>query len=302
MNESKKNLIWNNNQIKWFDLINPTKEELSEYSGFFNIDSHFLSDCLEPNHLPKIEKLQNYTFIILRTNDNQETKFPVTIQGISNKIAIFFDENTIITIHRVPINFIEEIKSKYLETGLIKGSTEIVTKLMLFVIKSFEPNALYLSEKIDKLEKHIFFEKQEKNTLEDLYYLKNSCRLNKNIIGLTQYVIMQHKTSEDDISAVNDVKDLIVKLTHSFEETHDDATNLSNIYISILSQKTNSVMKLLTIFSVFFMPLTFIAGIYGMNFYFMPELSLEYGYPLVLFVMLIIVILIFIWFKRKKIF
>lgn len=302
MTENIKNIIWNNNQIKWIDLINPAKEELMEYSDYFELDSHFLTDCLEPNHLPKIEKLQNYTFIILRTNDNKETKFPVTIQEISNKIAIFFNGNVIITVHRVPINFIGEIISKYLEKGLISEIPEIVTKLMLYTVKSFESNSLYLSEKIDKLEKHIFFEKQEKNTLEELYYLKNSCRLNKNIIGLTEYVIMQHKTSDNDVSALNDVKDLLLKLTHSFEETHDDAANLSNIYISILSQKTNSVMKLLTIFSVFFMPLTFIAGIYGMNFYYMPELSFEYGYPLVLAVMLIIVILIFIWFKKKKIF
>jgi magnesium transporter len=112
---------------------------------------------------------------------------------------------------------------------------------------------------------------------------------------------MQHATTERDAGALQDVKDLLQKLSLSFDETHDDSANLSTIYLSIVSLKTNDVMKLLTIFSVFFMPLTFLAGIYGMNFEFMPELRWKLGYPLILLVMLLISAVIFWWFKRRRI-
>jgi len=75
---------------------------------------------------------------------------------------------------------------------------------------------------------------------------------------------------------------------------------LLNVYFSASSQRTNDTMRILTIFSVFFMPLTFIVGIYGMNFKFMPELEWKKGYPAVMILMGIITLLIYIWFKRKK--
>ncbi len=73
-----------------------------------------------------------------------------------------------------------------------------------------------------------------------------------------------------------------------------------NLYMSFAAQKTNDVMKVLTIFSVFFMPLTFIVGIYGMNFEFMPELKQKWGYPIVLIVMAIVTGVIYQWFRKKK--
>jgi magnesium transporter len=220
---------------------------------------------------------------------------------MSNKIAIFYNEKVILTIHRAQTDIIEEIEKSFLETGVISETSEIVTKIMYYVINSYEPSAIGLSKAIDYMEKQVFVGRQSKITLEQLYYLKNSCRLNRRIISLSKELILQHTTNDKDASALQDVKDLIQKLSLSLDETHDDSANLSIIYLSIVSLKTNDVMKLLTIFSVFFMPLTFIVGIYGMNFEFMPELHWKWGYPLILFGMALISLVIFLWFKRKKI-
>jgi magnesium transporter len=75
---------------------------------------------------------------------------------------------------------------------------------------------------------------------------------------------------------------------------------LLTVYFSASSQRTNETMRILTIFSVFFMPLTFIVGIYGMNFKYMPELEWKAGYPAVMLLMAFVTLLIFIWFRRKK--
>jgi magnesium transporter len=86
-----------------------------------------------------------------------------------------------------------------------------------------------------------------------------------------------------------------------FDEVSEDANNLLNTYLSVNAQKSNDVMKLLTIFSAFFLPLTFIAGIYGMNFENMPELKWHAGYFLTLGVMLAVAVFIYLWFRRKHI-
>ena len=90
-------------------------------------------------------------------------------------------------------------------------------------------------------------------------------------------------------------------LVLNYDEVLENANNLVNSYHSVNSQKSNDVMKLLTIFSAFFLPLTFVAGIYGMNFVNMPELTWQAGYFIILGIMIIIAIVIYLWFKRKNI-
>jgi magnesium transporter len=91
----------------------------------------------------------------------------------------------------------------------------------------------------------------------------------------------------------------LLRLQTSTKHIIDNVGNLLNIYISLSSQRTNEVVRVLTLFSVFFMPLTFIAGIYGMNFDFMPELRWHYGYLSAMLFMTFVTVIIFWWFKRK---
>ena len=98
---------------------------------------------------------------------------------------------------------------------------------------------------------------------------------------------------------MQDVRDQHLKISTMYAQILDDVNNLMNLYMSFSAQKTNDVMKVLTIFSVFFMPITFIAGLYGMNFQHMPELSLHWGYPAVIVAMIVITVGIYIWFRRK---
>jgi len=98
------------------------------------------------------------------------------------------------------------------------------------------------------------------------------------------------------------VQDLIETADRLFflaDQLLENTNTLLSMHISLSSQRTNEVMRVLTLFSVFFLPLTFIVGIYGMNFKYMPELYHPLGYPLILFVMLLVVVGVFLWFRRK---
>lgn len=285
---------------KWMDFIDPSEEELSNYS-FDELDEYTLMDCLETDNLPKKENLKKITFIILRYFEKKNRVLATTIQEMSEQIAIFYNNDIVITVHKNNCKFIEDIKIEDIDTGDITEPKEIVTKIMYNVLKSYDGLSLTLSTKIDKIEKQLFIENNTNTPLKELYFLKNACRLYRKVTTLNGEVINSHNTIECDISPLQDVKDYQKTLLHTFDECYEDANNLSNMYLSIVSLKTNDVMRLLTIFSAFFMPLTFIVGLYGMNFKFMPEINLVYGYPFVLILMLLVCVVIWKWFKNKNI-
>lgn len=118
---------------------------------------------------------------------------------------------------------------------------------------------------------------------------------------LTQMVLNQISVKPANQTQVQDLKETVASLILQFDDFLDEANSILNIHLSTTSQKTNEVMKLLTIFSAFFLPLTFIVGVYGMNFQFIPELTWEFGYFLTWGIMAGISLVIYLWFKRKNI-
>jgi magnesium transporter len=136
--------------------------------------------------------------------------------------------------------------------------------------------------------------------LEALYLIKREAALAHKVLMLMQEPINHISPRESEEPLVQDVKDQHLKMRTLYGQVLDEVNNLVNLFMSLSSQKTNDVMKVLTIFSVFFMPLTFIAGIYGMNFEFMPELRQKWGYPAVMLLMGIVTAFIYFWFRRKK--
>jgi magnesium transporter len=133
-----------------------------------------------------------------------------------------------------------------------------------------------------------------------LYYVKRQASIAHKILMLMQEPINHIRMIPKDNQAMQDVHDQHLKMQTLFMQVLDDVNNLMNLYMSFSSQRTNEVMKVLTIFSAFFLPLTFIVGVYGMNFHYMPELSKKWGYPAVILLMITVTVIIYTWFKKKK--
>jgi len=104
---------------------------------------------------------------------------------------------------------------------------------------------------------------------------------------------------EKNTPLLQNVKDDTHRLMFIAEQLSENVNHLLNLHVSLTSNRTNEVMRVLTVFSVFFMPITFIVGVYGMNFRYLPELEMQYGYFYVWLLMLGITAVLFIWFKRK---
>jgi magnesium transporter len=153
---------------------------------------------------------------------------------------------------------------------------------------------------MDDNEKEIFVGKHGKISIEQLYYQKAKARICRKLLQLSQTVLNQLVVEATYVSNLQDIKESTINYMLQLEEVIEDAHAILNTHLSLSAQKSNEVMKLLTIFSAFFLPLTFIVGVYGMNFKHMPELEWKWGYYLTWVIMVGVSVVIFQWFKRKK--
>ncbi len=284
----------------WVDVYEPSEDELFSLAHKYDLHRYTVRDCLEAGHLPKFERGDNYNFIIVRTFSPKKDINPHTIQDLTSKVAVFYSDKFLITIHRQVQPFLKDIKDKYCLNECHLSAQELITQILWYSLHSFEQPGMMLSDIMDDYEQKIFLQDNIPNLQQKLYYIKHKASVSKKVLVLTTEIINQAHHNNDANPYLQDLKDLHVKLITIYDQIQDDITNLLNIYISLSAQKTNEVVKILTILSVFFMPLTFIVGVYGMNFQYMPELNEKWGYPSVLLFMVVVAGSIYTWFKRKK--
>jgi magnesium transporter len=233
--------------------------------------------------------------MIFRAYSVEESKLVATIGELSNKIAFFVNGSKLITIHRANFDFLD---------GIAQGQANpeaLMLDIIDEMVNSFSHPLNNQAEWIDIIEKNIFLPRRNTISLENLYYQTSKARICRKLMLFTQNVLGQLNVDDKNKSKLQDVKESIIHSILLYEEIYEDANNILNTYLSITAKKSNDVMKLLTVFSAFFLPLTFIVGVYGMNFENMPELKWQNGYFFVMGFIGVISLGIYIWFKRSKI-
>jgi len=279
----------------WIDIEKANKKELEVIASKYNLNYFLIKDALDIGHLPKYEQLHQHDFFIFRAYTSNVRLNIDEIGEMSNKIAFFIFDDKLITIHRAHFPFLNLEEEKDIKIS------EFFLKIVGCMIDSFKTPTLEISDKITEIEKTIFLKDYRAVLIEELYYIKTQSRILKKIISITEATILKSQDKYKISYIYQDIQDTLLNLLTVNEESVDNSTHLMNTYLSLSDQKNNEVVRLLTIFSVFFLPLNFIAGVYGMNFLFMPELSWKLGYAFALCLMAIVVIVIYIWFRRKRI-
>jgi magnesium transporter len=281
--------------FKWIDIENPVMEELEKISKEHGLNYYLIKDSLEKGHLPKYEKTYKVDFYIFRAYTSDIKLHIDEVGEMSNKIAFFLFENKLITIHRAHFNFLRIHEEKHIKLN------ELFLRIVKLMLDTFHKPTMELSKQINEIERTIFLKDHRKILLEELYFIKSQSRILKKVLHITQNVIEQASQSLSNSSQYQDIKDELLNLITYNDESVENSTQLMATYLSISDQKNNEVVRLLTIFSAFFLPLTFIVGVYGMNFEFMPELKWKFGYLFSILLMIAVVVIIYIWFRRKRI-
>ncbi|QBJ86118.1 magnesium transporter CorA [Chryseobacterium gleum] len=293
--------IYRTSQCEWVDVEAPTVEDLKFLHERYEINNLLLEDTMDPNHLPKYEEDGNVKFFLLRESTELERKNLNTISDISTKIGIFLVENTIITIHRMKTRSITETKKK---VSLIQQDVtpqQITLMIAILIMKSFDDESLSLFETMDNIENEIFLKNTNHTSqIRRLYKLKRKSGLNSRVLVISTDAIDKFKLLNLQDSEFVDLKDKHKDVVADFDHLNIQITNLISMFLALSDQKANQVMKVLAIYSVYFLPITFIAGVYGMNFDNMPELHHKYGYYLTLGAMATVVITTFIYVRRKQ--
>ncbi|RXM39441.1 magnesium transporter CorA [Chryseobacterium sp. CH21] len=293
--------IYRTSQCEWVDVEAPTAEDLKFLHERYEINNLLLEDTMDPNHLPKYEEDGNVKFFLLRESTELERKNLNTISDISTKIGIFLVENTIITIHRMKTRSISETKK---QISLIQEDLtpqQIMLKIAILIMKSFDDESLSLFETMDNIENEIFLKNTNHTSqIRRLYKLKRKSGLNSRVLIISTDAIDKFKLLNLQDSEIVDLKDKHKDVVADFDHLNIQITNLISMFLALSDQKANQVMKVLAIYSVYFLPITFIAGVYGMNFDNMPELHHKYGYFITLGAMATVVISTFIYVRRRQ--
>ncbi|WAC13710.1 magnesium transporter CorA family protein [Dyadobacter pollutisoli] len=285
--------------FEWLDIMEPSDEELKSVTEKYDLHESSINDWLQIDHLPKYEDVGSYTFIIFRIHAENAASEADTVTELTDKVAIFMNAKTVITLHKKQWSGPESIKKNQIDQHECKNTHHLVNEIIKSCLATYEVSSAKLTRDIEYYEENMFLKNRKPSLLEGLYYLRRKVEVTRRIIMLSHDIIEKMDAPTHSNTFTRDTRDLYVRLTNIYDTLFENMNQLVMIYFSISSQRTNEIVRVLTVFSVFFMPLTFIVGIYGMNFDFMPELRLRLGYPAVMILMGAITFGIYVWFKRR---
>jgi magnesium transporter len=292
----------------WIDVVQPTAAELTDIAERYGLHAVAVNDCLDPEHLPKYEAFDTHAFIILRACDESAEVSGVTVQDLTRKIAIFFSPQFLITIHRKDQTWLSAIHER---PAIAKNSNRngflplLLSQICNAALDTYLGPMERIESRLDAFETKLFSGgvvsgEVFRRELHEIHILKHQVTVYKRLLWRTSDVV-QHIVPGAGKAATlfRDVQENAESYHFYADELLDDANTLLNVQLALASHRTGEVMRVLTVFSVFFLPLTFIVGVYGMNFRFMPELNSPWGYPAVLGAMLLVTLLIYRWFRSR---
>lgn len=292
--------------VTWVTIEGLANVGIVERVGeIFGIHQLVLEDILNTNQRPKFEEYEDHLYIVLKCLLPGGEDFTVLSEQVSllvlKNFVIMFKEKKDDIFH--PIH--QRIKSS---TGkfVSLGSDYLAYAILDFIVDQNFVLLDLLDDSITSLEDSLLVGEP---TQEMLYKIQ---RLKREMIGIRRYVspvrelVSEMTHSESDLIDesthlfLRDVSDHSIRVVESIESYRDILTGLLDIYVSSVNNKMNEIMKVLTVFTSIFIPLTFISGIYGMNFEHMPELKSEWAYPVVWGLFITIPVILLVFFKRKK--
>jgi magnesium transporter len=289
----------------WLDLVEPAREDLEQVARQYGLPGTAVQDCLDPEHLPKFERFDGTTFTILRAYDERCPAEADTVQALTRKVAVFWGGDFLLTIHRKEQPYLNAVMAAWRErahgaedaAGL---AAELLADVANAVVLSYEVPLVNAEARIDAFESELLRDHDVGVTLREMYRIKRRVTLAKRLLwrtlSITTRLVLPGVRQG---SLMQDLRENAESMHFYADELLEDVTNLLNMQLAVAAHRTNEVVQVLTIFSAFFLPLTFIVGVYGMNFEHMPELPRPWGYPAVWLVMIAVSGAIWAWFRRR---
>ncbi len=293
--------------VTWLDVQGLGDAAIIERVGqVFGLHSLWLEDVLNAHQRPKVENYGDVRFLVVRTLEGED-------EPETDQMSIFLGPAFVVTFQERPGDCFEPLRTRIRHgKGRVRtsGPDYLAYSLLDAVVDNYFPVLERLGERIDALEDDLVLAPDPARLTEIHLVRRGLLTLRRAVWPLRE--ALQHLLRDGDVvfkpetrPYLNDCYDHTVQIMDLVENYREIASGLIDIYLSSMTQRMNEVMKVLTIISTIFIPLTFIAGVYGMNFdpdagpLSMPELRTPYGYILTLIGMAVIALGLVWWFWRK---
>ena len=292
--------------VTWINLEGVHDTALIEKLGAcFQIHPLTMEDILNTDQRPKYDDMENYVYMVLKMLQYNDKGADI----VAEQVSLILGSNFV-------LSFQEGIKSDVLEPlrqrirsgkGKIRkmGADYLAYAIVDGIVDNYFVVLEKLGEQIELLEEEVVTNPQP-STLQKIHHCKQEMLYIRRCVWPLREVIASLAKRESQLIQestelyLRDVYDHVVQIIDSVETFREMLSSMLDIYLSSLSNRMNQVMKVLTIIATIFIPLTFLAGVYGMNFKYMPELEWHWGYPFILAVMIAVVCIMLFFFRKRK--
>lgn len=272
--------------------------------GYFNVHQLFLEDILNTGQRPKVEDAGDYLFVVLKTLHLDEEQDLI----VSEQLSLVIGSNFLLSFQEKEGRLFDQLKKRIRGgKGRIRkyGTDYLAYCIMDSVVDNYFVLLEQLADKVEVLEESLVTDAKPE-VLHEIHKLKTDIIfLRRSVWPLREVINMlasgqSSLVKESTLPYFRDVYDHTIHVVDTMETFRDIVSGMLDIYLSSVSNKLNEIMKTLTIISTIFIPLTFLAGWYGMNFKDMPELAWRWGYPLVIAVAVCVAVTMVVFIKRRK--
>ncbi|MFH1534524.1 MAG: magnesium/cobalt transporter CorA [Patescibacteria group bacterium] len=288
----------------WFNVSGLRNvERIEQFGEVFELSHLLLEDVLHTRQRPKYELYDDAIFIVVKMFALDSEK-----EIIVEQVSIVVKENFIITFQEKEEDVFDPVRKRIEKAGKrirSNGADYLAYALLDAIVDNYFIVLEELGERIELLEKELLLDPIPE-TLNKINKLKQNSMLLRRSLWPLRDVVSRFEREELSLVKkvtrpyIRDIYDHVIQATEAIESYRDVLSGMVDLYLSSVSNKMNGIMKVLTIIATIFIPLTFIAGVYGMNFQNMPELSWRYGYLGVWGIMIVLVIIMIGYFRKKN--
>jgi len=290
--------------IDWYDLLGMQDVDLVTDMGAKLSISHLaLESAVDVHQRPKYSEYATGNFIVVKAH----TFSRETAELSSEHVAIYFSDRLVVSFQETHSDLFEKVRDRLSDDSTRlrnKGADYLVFALLDFILDEYNDMLDTLSDEIVELEEDIM-ERPSADVKARIHNLKKVLiRLRKSSLQLRDGINKLSRSESPYLSELNavyfrDLHDQSIHISDRVETGRESLHSLHDLYTSELGYRMNKVMQLLTLVSTIFIPITFLAGVYGMNFQHMPELTWKYSYPVFWLVLIIVGVSLFYLFKKK---
>ncbi|KXH80103.1 magnesium/cobalt transporter CorA [Sporosarcina sp. HYO08] len=282
----------------WIDIENPDQYEEDLLHSFFHFHPLAIEDCLHGLQRPKLNYYNNFTFLAIHSLEQESLS--------SRELNIFLGMNYVVTFHYSTIPELKTARKRVFQqpTKWKNGHHFIVYQILDKIVDDYFPILYGIEDQLNEIEEALS-PSTVHLSMDNVFEVRGDLlRLRRTIIPMSELLYRMLASArlefkDHERAYFSDIYDHLLRLTEMLDFNRQLTSDIRDSQLSINSNQMNRIMMTLTIISSIFIPLTFIAGVYGMNFTHMPELNWHYGYTIALVVMAIIGVAMLLWFKQK---